>query len=149
MGLKKASIIAAETSLSGAKLTNMTFAEKKPIILIAHKFKEVKEDFEKLVKDVEDKLKGDSHDQMVEKLTKWQQDGEKSKLTNEEKAEINRYINKFNAERNSILNEELEKEVEGLEFEQITEEVFGKFLDGNDLTIKDILVLQETIVKNQ
>ena len=86
---------------------------------------------------------------MVEKLTKWQQDGEKSKLTNEEKAEINRYINKFNAERNSILNEELEKEVEGLEFEQITEEVFGKFLDGNDLTIKDILVLQETIVKNQ
>lgn len=149
MGLKKASIIAAEASLSGAKLTNMTFAEKKPIILIAHKFKEVKEDFEKLVKDVEDKLKGDSHDQMVEKLTKWQQDGEKSKLTNEEKAEINRYINKFNAERNSILNEELEKEVEGLEFEQITEEVFGKFLDGNDLTIKDILVLQETIVKNQ
>lgn len=149
MGLKKASIIAAEASLSGAKLTNMTFAEKKPIILIAHKFKEVKEDFEKLVKDVEDKLKGDNHDQMVEKLTKWQQDGEKSKLTNEEKAEINRYINKFNAERNSILNEELEKEVEGLEFEQITEEVFGKFLDGNDLTIKDILVLQETIVKNQ
>lgn len=149
MGLKKASIIAAEASLSGAKLTNMTFAEKKPIILIAHKFKEVKEDFEKLVKDVEDKLKGDSHDQMVEKLTKWQQDGEKSKLTNEEKAEINRYINKFNTERNSILNEELEKEAEGLEFEQITEEVFGKFLDGNDLAIKDILVLQETIVKNQ
>ena len=149
MGLKKASIIAAEASLSGAKLTNMTFAEKKPIILIAHKFKEVKEDFEKLVKDVEDKLKGDSHDQMVEKLTKWQQDGEKSKLTNEEKAEINRYINKFNTERNSILNEELEKEAEGLEFEQITEEVFGKFLDGNDLAIKDILVLHETIVKNQ
>ena len=149
MGLKKASIIAAEASLSGAKLTNMTFAEKKPIILIAHKFKAVKEDFEKLVKDVEDKLKGDSHDQMVEKLTKWQQDGEKSKLTNEEKAEINRYINKFNTERNSILNEELEKEAEGLEFEQITEEVFGKFLDGNDLAIKDILVLQETIVKNQ
>lgn len=142
--MKTSTIIEVYKALKEAKLTKMESKEKFAVIRIMRAVKPVAEEWDAFLSTVDEKLRGECHEEMVAKIQQWQKEGEQTTLTMEERKEVNEYIAKFNAERNELINAELAKEVE-VSFERISEEAFERFIDSNDMDVNVLTILSESI----
>ena len=144
--MKISTIIEVYKALKEAKLTKMESKEKFAVIRIMRAVKPVAEEWDAFLSTVDEKLRGEGHEEMVAKIQQWQKEGEQTTLTEEERREVNAYIMRYNREREELLHSELAKEVE-VKFEPLTEEAFERFLDSNDMTIEVLGLLSEAICK--
>lgn len=146
MELKTKDIIGVYKVLSDAKLTKMESSDKFKVIKMMRAMRPIAEEWDSFLKTVDEKLKKDNHDNIIEKAQKWQQDGDKTTLTTEEKIEINKYLVEFHKEKEECIREELEKDA-NLEFDKINDLAFEKLIDSNDWEVGKIIEL-ETIIKD-
>lgn len=136
MAVKKTTndIVTAYRIINPAKLTKMETAERFALILITRQLKKVATEFDDFFKDVQEKLKPEGFDAIADKVQS------KKELTPEEIAAWNKY----NKDINDSLKGELDKEVE-LDFEPLGKEAFEKFIESNDLSVNDILAIEDVI----
>lgn len=139
-------IIEVYKALKEAKLTKMESKEKFAVIRIMRAVKPVAEEWDAFLSTVDEKLRGEGHEEMVAKIQQWQKEGEQTTLTEEERREVNAYIMRYNKERSELLSSELAKEVE-VKFEPLTEEAFERLIDSNDMTVEVLGLLSEAICK--
>lgn len=144
--MKTSTVIEVYKALKEAKLTKMESKEKFAVIRIMRAVKPVAEEWDAFLSTVDEKLRGEGHEEMVAKIQQWQKEGEQTTLTEEERREVNAYIMRYNREREELLHSELAKEVE-VKFEPLTEEAFERFLDSNDMTVEVLGLLSEAICK--
>lgn len=143
--MKTIDIVKAYRIINDAKLTKMEDADKFKVIKATRQLKPVATSFDEFVKEAQERLKPEDWDGMQKKARKWQEDGDKSTLTVEERREINRYFTDYNAKVEECVKEEAEKEPE-LTYERLSEEAFGKFIASNDYDVRTIIELENILV---
>lgn len=130
--------------MNTAKLTKMESKEKFQVIKIMRAMKSVAEEWDSFVKTMDEKLKGDNHEEMLAKAQQWQKEGEKTTLSLDERMAVNEYFSKFNKDRTEMITSEQSKEV-NIIFDKLTEEAFERLVDSNDFNVGQIVALQEAI----
>ena len=146
-------VLNAYRIISGAKYTKMDDADKIKVWKIARALKPVADKFEDDSKDAADKMKP-SEDfadnlqkaQEFERITK-EKDFDASKLPMGA-AEYNEFIKKFQDYNRLVadaVKEFAEKEVE-IEFEQLSEDSFGKLMASNEWTMEQTVEIGMLIV---
>lgn len=142
--MKTSTIIEVYQLLNTAKLTKMESKEKFSVIKIMRAMKPVAEEWDSFVKTMDEKLKGENHEEMLSKAQQWQKEGEKTTLSLDERMAVNEYFAKFNKDRTEMITSEQSKEVNIL-FDKLTEEAFERLVDSNDFNVGQIVALQEAI----
>lgn len=142
--MKTSTIIEVYQLLNNAKLTKMESKEKFQVIKIMRAMKPVAEEWDSFVKTIDEKLKGENHEEMLAKAQQWQKEGEKTTLSLDERMAVNEYFGKLDRERRELIASEQSKEVNIL-FDKLTEEAFERLVDSNDFVVGQILALQEAI----
>lgn len=142
--MKTSTIIEVYQLLNTAKLTKMESKEKFQVIRIMRAMKPVAEEWDSFVKTMDEKLKGEHHEDMLAKAQQWQKEGEKTTLSLDERMAVNEYFGKLDRERRQLIASEQSKEVNIL-FDKLTEEAFERLVDSNDFVVGQILALQEAI----
>lgn len=142
--MKTSTIIEVYQLLNTAKLTKMESKEKFQVIKIMRAMKPVAEEWDSFVKTIDEKLKGEHHEDMLAKAQQWQKEGEKTTLSLDERMAVNEYFGKFDKERRELIASERSKEVDVL-FDKLTEEAFERLVDSNDFNVGQIIALQEAI----
>lgn len=142
--MKTSTIIEVYQLLNTAKLTKMESKEKFQVIKIMRAMKSVAEEWDSFVKTMDEKLKGDNHEEMLAKAQQWQKEGEKTTLSLDERMAVNEYFSKFNKDRTEMITSEQSKEV-NIIFDKLTEEAFERLVDSNDFNVGQIVALQEAI----
>lgn len=137
-------ILSVYNLINDAKLTKMDDEDKFRMIKIIRVLKPVATNFEDFKKDASEKLKGENHEEMLEKAQKWQTEGENTTLTEAERIEINKYFTDYNNKIVECLKEESKKENE-LDYEPLGAGAFGKFVASNDWTLGQIAAIEEVI----
>lgn len=137
-------ILSVYNLINDAKLTKMDDEDKFRMIKIIRVLKPVATNFEDFKKDASEKLKGENHEEMLEKAQKWQTEGEKTTLTEAERIEINKYFTDYNNKIVECLKDEAKKENE-LDYEPLGAGAFGKFVASNDWTLGQITAIEEVI----
>ena len=132
--------------LNDSKLTKMEDKDKFIVIKAVRKLKPIAADFEDFKKDVQEKLKGENFEEMQKKALQWNEEGDKTTLTEDERKEVNMFFYEFNKNMKECLKEETEKKHE-LEYEKLSEDAFGKFISSNDFKVDDIIKIQEVMVQ--
>ena len=143
--MKTIDIVKAYRIINDAKLTKMEDADKFKVIKATRQLKPVAASFDEFVKEAQERLKPEGWDDMQKKARQWQEDGDKSALTAEERREINRYFMNYNAKVEECVKDEAEKEPE-LTYERLSEEAFGKFIASNDYDVRTIIELENILV---
>ena len=143
--MKTIDIVKAYRIINDAKLTKMEDADKFKVIKATRQLKPVAASFDEFVKEAQERLKPEGWDDMQKKARQWQEDGDKSALTAEERREINRYFMDYNAKVEECVKEEAEKEPE-LTYERLSEEAFGQFIASNDYDVRTIIELENILV---
>lgn len=131
--------------LNEVKLTKLADADKYLVIKILKAIRPIAENFEAYQKDAGERLKPNNWDEIVEKAQKWQQEGENSTLTDDEKKEINLAFFTYDKSISNCISEELMIENE-VEFKKLTEEAFEKLMASNDWDAKTALFVSDVIV---
>lgn len=145
MELKVSEVIGVYSTLKDAKLTKMESADKFKVIKIMRPMQGVADEWDKFMENVDKKLQKENHEEIIQKARKWQEEGEKTTLTDEEKIEINRYLITFQKEKDECVKDELEKVV-SLDFEKLTQDAFEKLIDSNDWEVNKMMQLESLIV---
>lgn len=145
MELKVSEVIGVYSTLKDAKLTKMESADKFKVIKIMRPMQGVADEWDKFMENVDKKLQKENHEEIIQKARKWQEAGEKTTLTDEEKIEINRYLITFQKEKDECVKDELEKVV-SLDFEKLTQDAFEKLIDSNDWEVNKMMQLESLIV---
>lgn len=144
--MKTKQVVEAYNVLGGAKLTKMEDKDKFTVIKAMRQMKPVAIGYEDFVKDAQEKLKDERFDDMRGKAQKWQEEGDKTALTVDERIEVNAYFAAYNKRVNDCLKEEQEKEVE-LGYGRLDEEAFGKLVASNDFDVNTILLLGDALAE--
>lgn len=137
-------ILSVYNLINDAKLTKMDDEDKFRMIKIIRVLKPVATNFEDFKKDASEKLKGENHEEMLEKAQKWQTEGENTTLSEAERIEINKYFTDYNNKIVECLKDEAKKENE-LDYEPLGAGAFGKFVASNDWTLGQITAIEEVI----
>ena len=145
MELKVSEVIGVYSTLKDAKLTKMESADKFKVIKIMRPMQGVADEWDKFMENVDKKLQKENHEEIIQKARKWQEEREKTTLTDEEKIEINRYLITFQKEKDECVKDELEKVV-SLDFEKLTQDAFEKLIDSNDWEVNKMMQLESLIV---
>lgn len=144
--MKTKQVVEVYNTLNGAKLSKMEDKDKFLVIKAMRQLKPISTAYEEFVKDAQEKLKGDNFEDIQKKAQKWQEEGENTSLSLEERREINTYLNDYNNKVVECLKEEVEKDNE-LNYEKISEDAFGKLVSSNDFDVKTIMNLQDALMK--
>ncbi len=144
--MKTKQVVEVYNTLSSAKLSKMEDKDKFLVIKAMRQLKPISTAYEEFVKDAQEKLKGDDFEDIQKKAQKWQEEGENTSLSLEERREINTYLNGYNNKVVECLKEEVEKDNE-LNYEKISEDAFGKLVSSNDFDVKTIMNLQDALMK--
>ena len=142
--MKTLQVVEVYNTLNGAKLTKMEDNDKFLVIKAMRQLKPIATAYEDFVKDAREKLKGEEFDDMQKKAQKWQEEGEKTTLTVEERIKVNTYLTGYANKVNECAKEEAEKENE-LSYEKLTEDAFGKLIASNDFDVKTIMLLNDAL----
>ena len=145
-GLTTNTVLSVYKLLNDSKLTKMEDKDKFIVIKAVRKLKPIAADFEDFKKDVQEKLKGENFEEMQKKALQWNEEGDKTTLTEDERKEVNMFFYEFNKNMKECLKEETEKKHE-LEYEKLSEDAFGKFISSNDFKVDDIIKIQEVMVQ--
>lgn len=129
MKLKEA--VSLYKTLGDAKVSTLSESDITIIVKTRKSLRIVVEDYEAFLKDCQDKFKPENWDDVQEKLSKWQQEGENTSLSTEEKIEINKAVIDYQNKINSAVKEELEKDID-VTIEKLSDEAAVKLLKHND-----------------
>lgn len=137
-------IVEAYALLREAKVTRMDDADKFKVIKALRPMRKVSEEFDDFRSDALEKLKGERHDEMAERARKWQQDGDKTTLTEAERAEVNAYFTEYNDKVTKCLKDEMGK-THDLGDTGLTDDALGKLVASNDWTLGQIETVAEVL----
>lgn len=135
--MKLKHIIAAYKALGEAKATSLEMKEIIKIVKARKAMRPYAEEFESFLKDVQEKFKPENWDEVQVKVQQWQQEGEKTTLTENEREEVSITAIAYKKSIDEALREELEKEVD-LNFERLDEETGAKLISGNAWELKKL-----------
>lgn len=144
--MKTINIVSAYRTINVAKLSKMEDADKYKVIKAIREMKPIAEQFDSFVSDARERLKPEDFDAMQKQAVKWQEEGENTTLTMEERVRLNRYFEDYNKKVEECVREESEKEHE-LKFCRLSEDAFCKFLGSNDWDVKTIVQLEGVLVE--
>lgn len=144
MEFKTSEIVSVYKLLGKAKLTKMESSDKFKVIKAMREMKPVADEWDSFLNTVDEKLKKENHEEIIEKAMKWNKEGEKTTLTNEERIEINTYLVNFEKEKQACIHEELNKNVV-LDFSKISGSAFEKLVESNDWEVNEIIAVEELI----
>ena len=118
-------------TLGDAKVSALSESDITIIVKTRKNLRAIAEDYEAFLKDCQDKFKPEDWDSIQEKLSKWQQEGENTSLTIEERIEINKIVIDYQNKISSAVKEELEKDID-ITVEKLSDEAAVKLLKHND-----------------
>ena len=145
--MKKIEILEAYSLINEAKLSKLDIGAKIKIIKACKEMKPVVEQLQDFEKDARKKLEGENHKEMVELVQKWQEEGENTTLTIDERKNINKYLADYNNRVNLCLKEEMDEIVE-LCFEKLSDSELEKFIDSNDWTVNQTIIVTSILQNN-
>lgn len=140
--MKTNSIVTVFNLLNSAKINEVATSGKIKVIKAVREMKPIATSFDELLNDAREKLRGDNHDEMAEKASRWQQQGDEVDLTDEEKIAINAYFMEYGNRIDECVKDEAEKE-HTLSFTRLTEEEFEGLISSNDWDVKTIMEIEE------
>ena len=133
--MKVKEIVTAYKVLGDAKVTKLEESEVIKIVKARKSMRSIAEDYEQFLKDVQEKFKPENWDDVQQKVQQWQQEGENTTLTEEERMTVNRALIEYTKKVDSAVKDELEKEVD-INIEKLKEESLTKLIIENDWELK-------------
>lgn len=131
--MKVKNIVEAYKLLGNAKTTNLDDADKGKILKARKAMRPIADEFEAFLKDAQEMFKPDGWEETQKKLAQWQQEGEKTTLSEEERVAINKALIGYQSAIDKAVKAELEKEIE-IEIEKLSEGSDIKLMSANDWT---------------
>lgn len=131
--MKVKSIVEAYKLLGNAKSTNLDDADKGKILKARKAMRPIADEFEAFLKDAQEMFKPEGWEETQKKLAQWQQEGEKTTLSDEERIAINKALIGYQSAIDKAVKAELEKEVE-IAIEKLSEGADIKLISANDWT---------------
>lgn len=133
MIMKVKNIVEAYKLLGNAKTTNLDDADKGKILKARKAMRPIADEFEAFLKDAQEMFKPEDWEEVQGKISQWQQEGEKTTLSEEERIAINKALIGYQSAIDKAVKAELEKEIE-IEFEKLSEGSDIKLMTANDWT---------------
>lgn len=130
-------VVEAYKVLGEAKVTKLEESEVIKVVKARKAMRPIADEYEAFLKDCQDKFKPENWDKIQGNLQKWQQEGEKTTLTEEERIEVNKAIIGYQVKIDKAVKDELEKEVE-LNIEALKEDSTTKLLVENGWELKKL-----------
>ena len=147
--MKTREIVEAYKLLKGAKLTKMEDNDKFNVIKAMRELRPIAEKYDADFKEAQEVLKDDDFESVSKKIGEFNAAPEAEKanvMTKEELIKVNAYVQHFN-ESAEKAKKDLEEEEHDLKFDKLAEPAFNKLLASNDLTVEQIMVLDEVLVQ--
>lgn len=135
--MKLKEIVSAYKLLGEAKVTKLDEAEVVKIVKIRKEMRSYADAYEEFLKDVQEKFKPENWDDVQAKLQKWQQEGEKTTLTESERIEVNKAFINYQKKIELAVKEELEKEIH-ISIEKLKEDSLTKMMIENAWEVKKL-----------
>lgn len=126
-------IVEAYKLLGNAKTTNLDDVDKSKILKARKSMRPIADEFEAFLKDAQEMFKPEGWEETQKKLAQWQQEGEKTTLSEEERIAINKALIGYQSAIDKAVKAELDKEVE-IEIEKLSEGSDIKLMSANDWT---------------
>lgn len=147
--MRTRNVVEAYNILKGAKLVKLSKEEMFNIISGMIDMRPIVEKYTKDTEEAEDKMKGDKHEQLIEKATRHnnaiQAKNEKELLSAKELAEVNKYFQDYQKKVNDFREALGEKDV-AISVKKISEDVLFKLVEHNDsLTVEQVMIIKEVI----
>lgn len=142
--MKIKEIVTIYKTLGEAKVTKLEESEVIKIVKARKEMRKYSDDYEAFLKDVQEKFKPEDWDDVQTKVQKWQQEGENTTLTDEQKIELNKVLFEYQRKIDASLKEELDRDVD-ITFDKLKEDTLTKLMIENGWELKklddlDILV---------
>lgn len=137
MKAKIKQVIEAYKLLGEAKVTKLEESEVIKVVKARKAMRPIADEFEAFLKDCQDKFKPENWDELQKKVQQWQQEGEKTTLTEAERIEINKAIIDYQSKINTAINEELNREIE-INIEKLKDGSDTKLLVENSWELKKL-----------
>lgn len=109
--MKLKELIAAYNRLGSATMTKLDDKDVVKALKARKAMRPHAEEYEAFLKDCQEKFKPENWDEVQTKAQQWQQEGEETKLTLEERKEINKALATYQKNIESAVKEELEKDI--------------------------------------
>lgn len=126
-------IVDAYKLLGEAKVTKLEDADKIKVLKARKAMRVIADDFDAFLKDAQDKFKPEGWEETQKKLAQWQEEGEKTTLSEDERNSINKALIAYQTSIDKAIKDELNKEVE-IEIEKLSEGSDIKLMSANDWT---------------
>ena len=131
--MKVKNIVEAYKLLGNAKVSNLEDDDKGKILKERKSMRPSADEFEAFLKDAQEMFKPEGWEETQKKLAQWQQEGEKTTLSEEERIAINKALIGYQSAIDKAVKTELDKEVE-IEIEKLSEGADIKLMSANDWT---------------
>ena len=135
--MKIKEIVNAYKALGEAKVSNLEESEIHKVVNNRKIMRTIAEEFEAFLKDCQEKFKPENWDELQQKIQQWQQEGEKTTLTEEERIVINKAIIKYQQLITKAIQDEEDKNVD-ITVEKLSEDSITKLLKHNDWPINKL-----------
>lgn len=127
-------VVECYKAFENSKVNKLEESEKIKILKARKAMRPIHDDYEAFLKDVQEMMKPENWDELQKKVQQWQQEGEKTTLTEAERIEINKALVEYSKKADNAVKEELAKEVE-ISIEKLKENSDIKLLEENDWEI--------------
>lgn len=127
------SIVEAYKLLGNAKTTNLDDADKGKILKARKAMRPIADEFEAFLKDAQEMFRPEGWEDTQKKLAQWQQEGEKTTLSEEERIAINKALIGYQSAIDKAVKTEFDKEIE-IKIEKLSEGSDVKLMSANDWT---------------
>lgn len=128
-------------ALGNAKVNKLDEAEKIKILKARKVMRPIAEAYEEFLKDAQEMFKPENWDEIQKKTAQWKEEGEKTSLSEAERAEVNKALSAYFKSVNATVKDELTKEVE-IEVEKLKENSDIKIMEENDWKIGDLDLIE-------
>lgn len=133
-------VLNAYPLINEAKLTKLEDEAKFKVIKACKEMKPIVVELQEFEKDARKKLEGENHEDIINKAQKWQQEGDASDLSLEDKKIINQYLATYSNKISECLKDELNKSLE-FTYEKLTKDELRKFIASNDWTVDQAIAV--------
>lgn len=133
-------VVAAYNTLGESTVHSLEDGEIMKVLKNRKALRPINDEYDSYMKDCQEKFKPENWDKIQEDLQKWQQEGEKTTLSEEDKFNLNKALNEYNNKLEKAAEEELKKEVE-IDIEKFAEGTDVKLLKENKWKTKQLIDL--------
>lgn len=132
--MKTKEIVYIYKLLGEAKVSNLEESEIRKVVNNRKVMRTIAEEFEAFLKDCQEKFKPENWDELQQKIQQWQQEGEETTLTEEERVAINKAAIEYQSKIANAIKHVENKEVE-ITLEKLSEDSIIKLVKYNDWPI--------------